>query len=53
MSHSIKFSFQQPIYVGELHIVNGFIIKLTKMPGWFHCKMAKLLLGWDYIKYKV
>lgn len=45
-------TFTSPQYVGGYRMggVNGLQINLITKPNWFHRKMMKLCLGWEWIE---
>ena len=43
-------NIELPKYVGDLEIVEGFIISLTKMPSEEHQKNMEEYFGWKFSK---
>jgi hypothetical protein len=50
----LSYTITPPSYIGGYRLGgnNGLQINLTTKPNWFHRKMMKLCLGWEWIDNK-
>ena len=48
-TNTLTLSLQLPKTVGCWRISGDFHVHVSKHPNWFHRKMTKLLLGWEWV----